>query len=105
MTRSEFGHGLQAHDWYYSYSDDYRVWTAGRQAAMRLQSQHAALDCPFSMSDLRKWAHNMVLELYAEEEPGCWYRQPRRWKTIAPVKRDDLITQAQHDEITQWLGL
>ena len=49
----------------------------------------------------------MILENFAEEVPGSddWYRQPRKYKCVAPAKRESLITQAQHDEITQWMAL
>lgn len=29
---------LKGHDWYYSYSDDHRVWDRGRQASERIGS-------------------------------------------------------------------
>jgi hypothetical protein len=29
---------LEQHDWFYSYSDDHRVWTAGNEANRKLQS-------------------------------------------------------------------
>jgi len=105
MTRSEFGKSLRAHDWYYGYSDDHRVWSRGHANNERLRAQHASLECPFTMSTLCKWAYDMILERFAEEEPGCWYKQPRLYKSVAPSKREDLITQAEHDEITQWLAL
>ena len=105
LTRSEFGKRLRSHDWYYGYSDDHRVWTRGRDASRALRVTHEELDCPFNMGLLEKWAHNMVVEQFAEETPGEWYRQPRKYKCVAPVKHEDLITQAQHDEITQWMTL
>ena len=105
MERAEFGSKLKNHDWYYGYSDDHRVWTRGRDAAGRLRRAHEALDCPFDMGLLQKWAFNSIVEQFAEEEPGKWYRQPRKYKSIAPTKFEDLITQAQHDEITQWMAL
>lgn len=105
MERAEFGSKLKSHDWYYGYSDDHRVWTRGRDAAARLRRTHEELDCPFDMKLLNKWAHNMILEQFAEEAPGEWYRQPRKYKCVAPIKREELITQAQHDEITNWMTL
>ena len=105
MERAEFGSKLKQHDWYYGYSDDHRSWTRGRDQAAVLRSAHAELNCPFTMKELSKWAHKMILEQFAEEEPGAWYRQPRKYKCIAPTKREELITQAQHDEITQWMAL
>ena len=105
MKRSEFGRKIKSHDWYYGYSDDHRVWTRGKDAARVLRVTHEELDCPFDMGLLEKWAHNMILEEFAEEEPGDWYRQPKKYSCVAPTKHKDLITQAQHDEITQWMAL
>tara|TARA_B100000131_G_scaffold263311_1_gene260088 strand:+ start:948 stop:1298 length:351 start_codon:yes stop_codon:yes gene_type:complete len=105
MNRSEFGSKLKTHDWYYAYSDDHSVWRRGRDASARLRRTHEELECPFDMGILNKWAHNMILEQFAEEAPGEWYRQPRKYKCVAPAKREDLITQAQHDEITNWMTL
>ena len=105
MERAEFGKKLRHHDWYYGYSDDYGVWTRGRRAAEALRANHAQLDCPFTMAELKTWAHEMILEDFAEEAPGEWYRQPRNYKCVAPTKRENLMTRAQHDEITQWMAL
>ena len=105
MERAEFGKKVKSHDWYYGYSDDYSVWSRGNQANKALRAASANLECPFSMGELRKWTYNMILEQFAEEEPGEWYRQPRKYKCIAPTKREDLMTQSQHDEITQWMAL
>ena len=105
MNRAEFGLKLKRHDWFYGYSDDHSVWRRGQAASQKLRAEHEKLDCPFDMGLRRKWAHNMILEHFAEEEPDAWYRQPRKYKCIAPTKRDELITQAKHDEITQWMAL
>ena len=105
MERAEFGRKLKRHDWYYGYSDDHSVWTRGRKAAAALRVSHEELECPFDMNLLNKWAYNMVVEQFAEEKPGEWYRQPHKYKCVAPAPRDSLITQAQHDEITQWMAL
>ncbi len=105
MKRSEFGKKIKSHDWYYGYSDDHRVWTRGKDAARVLRVTHEELDCPFDMGLLEKWAHNMVLEEFAEEAVGEWYRQPRKYKCVAPTKREGLITQARYDEISQWMTL
>ena len=103
--RSEFAKKLKSHDWYYGYSDDHSVWKRGRAAAERLREDANTLVCPFDMNLLCKWAHNMIIEQFAEEAPGEWYRQPRKYKSIAPAKLEDLISQAQHDEITEWMAL
>jgi len=105
MERAEFGQKLRQHDWYYGYSDDHRVWTRGRNQMKLLRESHDFLSCPFEMSLLEKWAHNMILENFVEENPGEWFRKGRKYKCVAPTKREGLITQAQHDEITQWMAL
>lgn len=105
MERAEFGSKLKNHDWYYAYSDDHSVWKRGQAASARLRAACEELDCPFDMGLLQKWAFKMIVEEFAEEAPGKWYRQPRIYKSIAPTKFEDLITQAQHDEITQWMTL
>ena len=104
-TRAEFGKSLKHHDWYYAYSDDHRVWKAGHAVQSTLSNTHRTLNCPYSLTCLRNWSHNMILEQFAEEEPGKWYRQPRKYKSLAPTKREDLLTQVEHDEITQWMSL
>jgi hypothetical protein len=38
ITPTEFYAMLEQHDWFYSYSDDHRVWTAGNEANRKLQS-------------------------------------------------------------------
>ena len=48
----------------------------------------------------------MILEHFAEENPGEWYRQPRHpHYRIAPSTREDLITQKEFDEITSWMSV
>lgn len=37
MTLQEFYDELNSHDWYYMYSDDHRVWSAGERDRKRLQ--------------------------------------------------------------------
>lgn len=105
MERAEFARKIKGHDWYYGYSDDHSVWKRGREASRVLRDAHKDLECPYDMRILQKWAHNMILEQFAEEEPGAWYRQPRKHKNIASAKRDELITQELHDEITTWMIL
>jgi len=104
-TRPEFGTQVKNHDWYYMYSDDHRYYTSGARSARQIQNLMKEYECPFTWAQLQSWAHNMILERFAEEEPGCWYRQPRKYKYMAPAERKDLVTEAQHDEITQWFAL
>ena len=105
MERAEFGKKVKYHDWYYGYSDDYGVWSRGNAAHNRLAAARKSLDCPFTMGELRNWAHEMILEQFEEMEPGKWWRVPRKYSCIAPTKREELMTQARHDEITQWMAL
>ncbi len=103
--RSEFAQKVKSHDWYYGYSDDHRVWRKGQAEIEVLRRMHKDLECPYDMKTLMHWAHKMILEEFAEEEPGQWYRQPRKYKSIAPVSRDELITLNKHEEITHWMAL
>ena len=105
MERAEFGMMLKGHDWYYGYSDDYSVWRRGQAAQSRLAAARTNLECPYDMGLLRRWAFKMILEQFEEMEPGKWWRVPRKYSCIAPTKREELMTQAQHDEITQWFTL
>jgi len=105
MNRAEFGNKIRRHDWFTAYSDDQRVWRAGIKAERALRMEHEKLECPYDMSKLRMWAHNMILEDFAVEAVGEWYRQPRKYKCVAPTKREGLITQARYDEISQWMTL
>jgi 6-phosphogluconate dehydrogenase (decarboxylating) len=38
MTREEFRKQLRHHDWYFDFSDDFRVWSAGNAARSRIQA-------------------------------------------------------------------
>lgn len=35
----EFVNQLKAHDWFYDYSDDHRVWVAGRESANKISGK------------------------------------------------------------------
>ena len=105
MSREQFGKSLKNHDWYYQYSDDSRSYRRGQDQRHQLSKMHTSLDCPFAMTELRKWAHNMIVDRFLEEEPGQWYPNPRKYKCIAACSRDDLMTRAEHDEISQWMIL
>ena len=103
MTRKDFADALRRHDWYYSYSDDHRVWRRGQDETAALKASHSALECPFDMATLRRWVHDMVVDHFTEEEPGNWYRQPRLYKCVAPTTRGDLITSEEHNSISRWM--
>lgn len=38
MTKKDFYDHCMALDWFYEYSDDFRVWSAGNQAYVRLRA-------------------------------------------------------------------
>lgn len=104
-TRADFAMKLKGHDWYYAYSDDHRFYSAGRISQNKLLTMHKELECPYSLKTLQIWAHKMILENFVEEKPGEWYPNPRKYQCIAPTPREGLMTQAYHDEITQWMSL
>ena len=101
-NRTIFGAKLRNHDWYYAYSDDHRYWSAGRKQRQELNAMHENLSCPYDFNVLSKWAHDMIVENFAEEEPGSWYRQPHKYSSAAPCKREDLVTQKEWDDIQSW---
>ena len=103
MTRQDFADALRRHDWYYAYSDDHRYWTRGRDQAAALRTSHTALECPFDMATLRKWAHNMIVDRFAEDSPDEWYPSPRKYKCTAPSRRADLMTHAEWTDVSQWM--
>lgn len=45
----EYIAALQAHDWYYSYSDDHRVWKSGFENARQLQEMRHELDTDYTV--------------------------------------------------------
>jgi len=102
-TKQEFKKQLMYHDWYFSYSDDPSCWRRGEEELARLKCMHKALSCSFSLSQLRMWATGMVLEKFAEEEPGRWFMQPRA-KYAASVTKEELIPQFLADEIDEWVN-
>ncbi len=94
---------LKNHDWFYGYSDDHRYWTAGVESEKKIKSRLSETNCPYSMKQLRMAVNDMILENFAEETPGEWYRQPRKYKSIAPVYRSDLIFKADQVQILAWI--
>ncbi len=101
-NRIIFGAKLRSHDWYFGYSDDHRYWTRGRTQLKELNAMHENLSCPYDMKVLKQWAHDMIVENFAEESPGEWYLQPRKYKCAAPTRREDLMTQKEWDVIQEW---
>lgn len=102
--RLEFAKALNAHDWYYQYSDDHRYWTRGSQERRQLIASHKQLECPFSFTELQAWAFNMVVEQFEEDENGNWYRTPKKYKSVAPTTRGQLILESRWNEIQDWLN-
>ena len=94
---------LKSHDWYYAYSDDGRVWKAGLNEEKRLNGLVADLHCPYTLRQLRMAVHDMIVEEFAEESPGEWYRQPHAHKNVAPTGRPDLIHRADQVQILGWI--
>lgn len=101
---------LRKHDWSFQYSDDNRYWRAGRESLAKLQKEHARLNCPFHLGDnlcggLYAWVCDFVVEKFYELEDGKWYRTGCKYgpKVIAPLRRKDLLTQAEFDAITKWM--
>jgi len=101
-TKQEFKKQLLSHDWYYSYSDDPSYWRRGVEELSSLKCLHKELVCPFSLVQLRMWATGMVVEKFAEEEPGRWFMQPRG-EYAASVTRQELIPQFLVREIDKWV--
>ena len=94
---------LRNHDWYYMYSDDHRVWDRGRVRHLELRKRVERLNCPWTLDELRRAVQEMIFEDFAEEEPGKWYRQPRKYKNIAPTQRDELMHRADQVQILAWI--
>jgi hypothetical protein len=94
---------LKRHDWYYAYSDDHRVYTAGSSESQRISHKLKNLSCPYSMGQLRMAIHNMVVEEFTEEKPGEWYRHPRKYENMAPSTREDLLHRADQVQILAWI--
>lgn len=44
MTLDQYIAQLKAHDWFYQYSDDHRVWQAGRDVMEQLRAAQRLLD-------------------------------------------------------------
>jgi len=102
--RLEFATALKSHDWYYAYSDDHRYWTRGTAQRRELNTLHKQLDCPFSLVELQAWTSNMIVEQFTEDANGGWYREPRKYKSVAPTTRGHLILQSQWDDIEAWIN-
>tara|TARA_B100000131_G_scaffold168442_1_gene162777 strand:+ start:4619 stop:4936 length:318 start_codon:yes stop_codon:yes gene_type:complete len=94
---------LKGHDWYYYYSDDGRVYRRGQQRSKELTEKIKSLNCPYEMGQLRKAVYDMVLEEFAEESPGRWYRQPHTSSCVAPSRREDLIPLSLKNDIITWI--
>ena len=94
---------LRNHDWYYAYSDDHGVWKRGRARLTALRERVESLNCPYTLDELRMAVQGMVLEDFAEESPGMWYPNPRKYKNIAPTKREGLLHRADQVQILAWI--
>jgi hypothetical protein len=94
---------LTNHDWFHEYSDDHRVWQRGHARQAELKAELDRLNCPFTMRDIRMSVQKMILDEFAEEKPGQWYRQPKLYKNVAPTGRPGLIERSNAEEIMIWL--
>lgn len=56
-TLREFNSILSLHDWFYPFSDDHRVWTAGKVAAGKIQS--LAKISPLHAELYDQWTHHI----------------------------------------------
>lgn len=101
-TRQELLIECKHHDWSHMYSDSQAVWHAGADHLNKMVAMHSVLECPHPLDDIRKALYGRILENYIEVNPGE-YRDPTwKYKLIASVKRSDLLTQAESDEIMAW---
>ena len=99
-----FERALRNHDWYHSYSDDFRVWQRGEESLARVKLMHVNANCPFTLSELCNWVHDMIFEEFEEVEPGKFYHKDEKdRKFIAPSERSDLILRSRADEIVEWM--
>ena len=94
---------LKYHDWFFAYSDDHNVWKRGLQAEKNLQKEIKDRGCPYTLGQLRMAVQAMIVEDFKEEEPGCWYRQPRKHKHVAPAQRKDLMHHADQVQVLAWI--
>lgn len=105
MTRQELYQKLKHFDWYYDYSDDGEVWRRGRARQQELEAELRSLGCTFAWWDIFRSISGFILENAVEVMSGE-FRFPK-WlydSRFASLRRTDLITQAQHDEIQAWFN-
>lgn len=103
MNRSDFKIKITNHDWYYMYSDDYRVYSKGYFESDQIIKFHRELNCPFNLKELSNFVHNMIFEDFEERKHGMFYRKNSKYKT-APASIDDLISQSKAIEINDWFN-
>lgn len=58
MSNEEFIQKLDRHDWYYEYSDDYKVWCAGRDARAAIIAETKNKDKAQIYRDYIAWRKN-----------------------------------------------
>ena len=93
-TREELKTSLQAHDWYYGYSDDHRYWSAGQNQKARIQALFNVLSPPFELMQLRAWALRLVQGELVQGIDGHW-----RKGNSASVSTAETITAQMAGEI------
>ena len=94
---------LARHDWFYEYSDDHRVWKRGHLRHKELVDELNRAECPYNIAEVRMSVQEMILEDFVEEEPGKWYRHPRKYKAVAPTRRENLIERSRAEEVIAWI--
>ena len=94
---------LRSHDWYHEYSDDTRVFLAGRAAKKTLEARLKAARCPFEWWHINYAIFNRILERHTIVKDGNYYDP--NWKyNYVPRRRSELITQEEADQIMAWLN-
>lgn len=97
---------LKRHDWYFGYSDDYSVVKRGRKRHSELRERVESLGCPYTLTQLENAIYDNVLEDFVEDPPesGKWFRNPPKYKNVAPTKRAELMPRVEHEQIMTWIN-
>lgn len=98
-TREDLKSRLQAHDWYYGYSDDHRYWSAGQNQKEHIHNLYNQLMPPFELVQLRAWALHLVQGELVQGIDGHW-----RKGNSASVSTAETITPDTFDRIEKWLS-
>ena len=102
MKRQSLANAIRNHDWYYTHSDDHHIWSKGKEELRRISGTINELKCPFTIHQLKSWVFDHICEDYEEVQPNCWFLKEPDGFQEAPVKTDELISEALYDDITNW---